>query len=612
MFLMSITPEPRDFQTPFDQPPKWAREAIWYQIFTERFRNGNSNNDPTLKTCDNALIDPFPTDWRITPWGFNWYKRESWASKLKLDFYRTIQMRRYGGDLDGVIEKIDYLKELGITAVYFNPLNDSPSLHKYDVRHYHHIDVTFGDDPEGDMKMIALENHLDPTTWQITSADKKFLKLIEMFHENDIRVIVDFSFNHTGNNFWAFKDVLENPETSPFKDWYYIDVVTDPKTGKIDVKYRGWMGIINLPELKKVDEVNRRPGFPYEGNLHPKVKKHIFDITKRWMDPYGNGDISKGIDGMRLDVAEHVPLGFWRDFRRYTRSMNPDFYLVGECWWEEWPDKLMNPKPWLKGDVFDAVMHYQWYKLARGFFAEPNDKVELPEFSQRLTNMFSSFPKYTQQAMMNLASSHDSPRVLSAFFNVNKYKFHCKPQEDKNYRTDLPGDMTYHRVRLFLLHQFTFVGAPHIWNGDEMGMTGADDPDNRKPLVWPDITFDMETQSEYSDYQYEYQPAFDNDMFEYYKSLIRLRKSNLVLTYGDFEMKDISSNQTILAYTRKNEESEYWILFNFHIEFNEAHLPFSDGEIVFKTHADHLHLEPQFLIPPYSGVVIRRKIIFED
>ncbi|MBP6538990.1 MAG: hypothetical protein KA234_01540, partial [Saprospiraceae bacterium] len=115
---------------PFDQPPAWAREAIWYQIFVERFFNGNQANNPTPITSDNALIDPLPDDWSLTDWGHNWYKQEPWAKKTGLDFYRTIQMRRYGGDLDGVLQKIAYLKDLGINAIYFNPINDAPSLHK--------------------------------------------------------------------------------------------------------------------------------------------------------------------------------------------------------------------------------------------------------------------------------------------------------------------------------------------------------------------------------------------------------------------------------------------------------------------------------------------------
>ncbi|MBC7885467.1 MAG: alpha-amylase, partial [Saprospiraceae bacterium] len=236
----------------YDQPPQWAREAIWYQIFVERFRNGNPENDPTPETCHNALIDSLPADWALTPWGHNWYKQEEWAKPTGLDFYRTIQMRRYGGDLTGVEEKIPYFKELGINAIYFNPINDAPSLHKYDARHYHHIDVTFGDDIKGDLALMAEENHEDPSTWHWTTADRKFLKLVNKLHQEGIRVILDFSWNHTGNNFWAFKDVEKNLENSHYKDWYHTRFIKDSLSGNVSMEYEGWIGIKNLPELRKI------------------------------------------------------------------------------------------------------------------------------------------------------------------------------------------------------------------------------------------------------------------------------------------------------------------------------------------------------------------------
>jgi glycosidase len=267
----------------------------------------------------------------------------------------------------------------------------------------------------------------------------------------------------------------------------------------------------------------------------------------------------------------------------------------------------MDPLPWVNGDIFDAVMHYQWLKVARAYFAEPSDKISLSTFKDMLGKLFLKYPPSTQQAMMNLASSHDSPRLLSTFFNHNKYKFHCKPQEDKEYRTDMPGEFTFQRVKLFLLHQFTFVGAPHIWNGDEMGMLGADDPDNRKPLIWPDLAFEPETQSSFSSYKYSYTPAFDTEMFEYYKSLIRLRKSDLAFIYGDFGMIDVSINNTILAYTRSYGQTRYWIIINNHTEYNEAYLPFEPVEVVFSYNLHGVHLDKVLLMPPFSGIVIKQQ-----
>ena len=138
-------------------------------------------------------------------------------------FYETVHMRRYGGDLQGVIDQLDYLADLGINAIYFNPVNDSPSLHKYDVRNYHHVDIFFGPDPQGDAALIATEDPADPSTWVWTSADKLFLELIEQARQRGIRVIMDYSWNHTGIAFWAWKDVLERQQASPYADWYRID-----------------------------------------------------------------------------------------------------------------------------------------------------------------------------------------------------------------------------------------------------------------------------------------------------------------------------------------------------------------------------------------------------
>jgi cyclomaltodextrinase len=618
IFLVMMTMQaqsPKPLKTlPFNEPPSWARDAIWYQIFVERFRNGNPGNNPTLTTCHNALIDKVPDDWELTPWGHNWYQQESWAKKTGLDFYRTIQMRRYGGDLAGVEEKIPYLVDLGINAIYFNPINDAPSLHKYDARHYHHIDVTFGNDAAGDMALMATEDHADPRTWKWTSADLKFMDLVRKLHENGIRVVLDFSWNHTGNNFWAFKDVVRNRQASRFVDWYHFNFYKDEKTSRDTFDYEGWIGIKNLPELRKVNTQGKIQGHPYEGNLQEEVKQHIFDVCRRWMDPHGDGSNRDGIDGMRLDVAEHVPMGFWREFRQYVRSINPEFYLVGENWWTKWPDELMDPAPWVKGDVFDAVMHYQWYKIARGYFAQSDDALNLNQFARKIDSVFLKYPARTQQAMMNLASSHDAPRLLTSFYNRNKYKFNCKPQENKAYKTNKPDEETYGRVKLLLLHQFTFVGSPHIWNGDEMGMFGADDPDNRKPLPWPDIAFDAETQSDFSSEPYAFTPSFDAEMHRYYKELIALRKSSSAFSSGTYELEQLSDpEKNIFAYTRKSASDSFMIVFNNNSATQSISLPLGIKVPVMAYWVGNVSQQSDqsngitYRLAPFSAMVIRLK-----
>jgi hypothetical protein len=144
----------------FDQPPEWSKKAIWYQIFVERFYNGDSKNDPTPQTVNSPFLKEFvPKDWSITPWTSNWYQKDSWAEKAGMNISADLQNRKYGGEnIQGVINKLPYLQKLGITALFLNPINDAPSMHKYDARNYHHIDVNFGPDPVGDQQIIASEN----------------------------------------------------------------------------------------------------------------------------------------------------------------------------------------------------------------------------------------------------------------------------------------------------------------------------------------------------------------------------------------------------------------------------------------------------------------------
>jgi cyclomaltodextrinase / maltogenic alpha-amylase / neopullulanase len=587
--------------TPFDEPPLWAQKAIWYQIFIERFSNGNVQNDPTLETTKGALIDDLPDSWSITEWGHDWYQQEDWARETGLDFYRTIQMRRYGGDLQGVMNKIPYLKKLGINAVYFNPINDAPSLHKYDARHYHHVDVTFGNDREGDLALIASEDKSNPQNWIWTNADKLFLELIKEFHNNGIKVIVDFSWNHTGTQFWAFQDVIKHGENSQYKNWFEIKSFVNPETGQPELDYEGWFGISSLPEIRKVKYTPKSFGHPYEGNMDADAKRHIFAVCKRWMDPNGDGDPSDGIDGMRLDVAEHIPMGFWRELRQHVRSINPDFYLVGENWWESWPDKLMDTRPWVGfGDVFDAVMHYHWYKPARQYFNQGEDKINLVELIEIYKDVYKDYEPHTAHSMMNLASSHDSERVWSSLYNSNKYKHRGKPAEDSSYRTTKPDSLAKAKLFVLLLHQFTFVGSPHIWNGDEMGMWGADDPDNRKPMIWPEMHFDPELPPFHGEVTI---PKFDEEIFDFYASLCKLHSTYEVFQMGDISFEENLVKENILSYTRSIGKNKAIVLIN--AESNSKKLvdeKYLDSIVLFQHKATKL--DGAIKLGPYSGMVL--------
>ena len=543
--------------------PEWSRDAIWYQIFVERFRNGDPKNDPTPTSMEGAYPGYVPDGWKITPWHQDWYERDAWAKDSSKHFHELVAARRYGGDLQGVLDKLDYLQDLGITALYFNPLNDSPSLHKYDARHYRHIDRHFGPDPEGDTAIIDSETPSDPSTWKWTAADRLFLQLIKEVHQRGMRLIVDYSWNHTGITFWAWQDLQKHQSESAYRDWYDIETFDDPKTPENEFRYHGWLGVKTLPELKKVDVSGKRDGHPFEGDLHPAVKQHVFHLTKRWLDPNGDGDPSDGVDGFRLDVAHHVPMGFWRDYRKCVHRINPDALLLGEAWWTKWPDQLMDPRPFLRGnDVFDSVMHYQWYRPARRFFAQANGGLTPSQFVSEIDRVYEGYTPEITQSLMNLVASHDSPRFATSFQNKQAYKFKMGARGNPDLQLGSPSSKTRQEMRLMWLHQFSFLSAPHIWNGDEFGMWGADDPDCRKPIIWPDIDHAPET---YRPDGKQTAPATVAPALEthaFLKKLIAMRLARPELKRGLLEWLAHDDKKLTLAYSRHLDKRETLVAFN--------------------------------------------------
>ena len=546
--------------------PTWAKEAIWYQIFVERFRNGDPSNDPTPTDMAGSYPDKLPANWKITPWGHDWYSHEPWLDSVKVKgFYSKIQARRYGGDLQGVLDEIDYIQSLGVTAIYFNPLNDSPSLHKYDARNYTHIDRNFGPDPKGDVVIMDSEIHDDPSTWKWTSADKLFLKVVDEFHKRGIRVIMDYSWNHTGKTFWALNDIRKKGKDSKYIDWYTITQFEDPSTPGHILKYEGWGGNNPyMPVLKKDIIPPDDKIMPFEGNFHSEsLKKHIFDVTRRWLDPNGDGNPADGVDGFRLDVAGEIPMGFWREYRKVVRSVNPQAYLVGEIWWLEWPDKLLNPRVFLEGDQYDAIMNYRWFRIARGFFGQAEPVLTPTGFVREIKRINRGINLENLQAMMNVASTHDSPRLSTSLYNKTMDKYKAKPSDNPDYKINKPDSLTRKEQILLLIHQFTFLGAPQIWNGEEVGMWGADDPDCRKPMVWDDIT--------YEDERAAYDPAKsrpvdqvrpDTVLRSFYNELCKMRKENPVLVYGNLTFSLADDRNMLLVYSRRTGNDEIVVVFN--------------------------------------------------
>jgi cyclomaltodextrinase len=600
--------------------PAWAKEAIWYQIFVERFRNGDPSNDPTPADMKGAYPGSLPENWQITPWGHDWYSHEPWLDSVKANgFYSKIQARRFGGDLKGVLDKLDYIQELGITAIYFNPLNDSPSLHKYDARNYAHIDRNFGPDPAGDAAIMDLENPGKLITWQWTAADKMFLDIIGECHKRGIRVIMDYSWNHTGPDFWAMNDIREKREKSIYADWYNILQYDDPQTTQNEFRYEGWGG--NNPWMPVFRKEIIPPDdkiMPFEGNLYSEtLREHIFNVSRRWLDPDKDGNPEDGVDGFRLDVAGEVPMGFWRDYRKVVRKVNPEAYLIGEIWWLEWPDKLLDPKVYLEGDQYDAIMNYRWFRVARGFFAQAEPILSPTGFISEIERINSGIRNDNLQAMMNVAGTHDSPRLSTSFYNKTMDKYNAKPSDNPDYKINKPDDLTRREQKLLLIHQFTFIGAPHIWNGDEVGMWGADDPDCRKPMLWSDISYEDEVAN--------FDPSRprpvdvvkqDTALLSFYKKLTAMRRANPELIYGDLKFTIVDDDKMVLAYTRKYKNAEILTVFNRSDKRQQVNLEMSD----YKTFTILLdsdgtygrNIEPGTLgivLEPLSAVVIKGGLI---
>lgn len=303
-------------------PPEWVKHAVFYQIFPERFANGDPANDP-----DGVL-----------PWG---------GKPEPHNFF--------GGDLQGVIDHLDHLAELGVNAIYFTPIFEATTNHKYDTSDYMKIDPHFGD-------------------------TATLRRLVELAHERGIRVLLDAVFNHSGGRFAPFLDVVEKGEASPYKDWFHVEEFPlRVENGR--PTYRAFAFEPHMPKLN---------------TQHPEVKAYLLEVARYWIEEVG-------IDGWRLDVANEVDHQFWREFRQTVKAANPEAYILGEIWHDS--------MRWLQGDQFDAVMNYPFTNAVLDFFA--HQKINAEQFSQRIASLIASYPLQVHEAAFNLLDSHDTPRLLT-------------------------------------------------------------------------------------------------------------------------------------------------------------------------------------------------------
>ncbi len=532
--------------------PKWVESAIWYQIFPERFRNGDTNNDPELEDIRGSWPHDVKSPYKVQNWTSDWYKLQHWEDDAR-GFYYHVQRRRYGGDIQGIIDKLDYLQELGVNAFYLNPVFESPSLHKYDAASYHHIDDNFGPNPQYDKSIVQSEDPMNPEKWQWTSADTLFLQLIKKCHDRDMKIIIDGVFNHVGLRFWAFEDLKRHGINSKFKNWFTVVNWDDPATEEDEFDYKGWMGVRELPEIREDGR-----------GIIEEPRNYIKAAVQRWMDPNCDGDPSDGIDGWRLDVAEMVSKEFWREFRKWVKDTNPQVYLTGEIWWEDWMDgKMFNPSSWLQGDMFDAVMNYRFADASYRFFLEDSNKIQPSELARILNNLLKDNPVHVNHVMQNLYDSHDTERLASMVVNPGRMIDHESVlQHHKDFNVRKPNQKELRLIRLLVLFQMTYVGTPMIYYGDEVGMWGADDPDCRKPMVWNDMEFDPETEHPFKKDRTIDSVSVNKDLLGFYRTLIHVRKELRCFNGGKFSIKLVDDEKNLFGFIRKLEDRKVFVIFN--------------------------------------------------
>jgi cyclomaltodextrinase / maltogenic alpha-amylase / neopullulanase len=532
--------------------PEWSRGIVWYQIFPERFRNGDPSNDPTAADQHGAYPFDDTSAFQTHPWTSDWYQLQPYEQKNGRNIWFNLQRRRYGGDLQGIIDKLDYLQSLGVEALYLTPVFWSPSSHKYDGRCYHHIDPTFGPDPAGDKKLMEQENPGDPLTWVWTKADQLALKLIDEVHGRKMYIIFDGVFNHLGAESFAFRDLDRRQKDSPYRDWFTVESWRDPAK-HTEFKYKAWYGVSTLPALRQ-DSAGIVEG----------PKQYIFNATRRWMNPMNRGT-AHGIDGWRLDVAYEIGHPFWKDWRRLVRSVNPQAYLTAELVYP-----IAETRPYLMGDEFDASMNYNFAFTLHDFFVQDAKASSVTQFDQRLKELREAFGWEVALNMQNLMDSHDATRIATAAANPDGKRFGdwgayfpwSQKSNNASYNVRKPSAEQIRKQKLIAAFQMLYPGSPMIYYGDEAGMWGGNDPDCRKPMVWADMKYDSEA---YNPDQTQHEPdevGFNHELFDWYRKFIALRKDYAALRLGAYTTLVVDDARKLYAFKRTYGGEEVVVVVN--------------------------------------------------
>lgn len=474
--------------------PKWAKGTIYYQIFPERYFNGDVRNDH-----ENS---------------------EKWGTPPTRDNYM-------GGDLTGIINKIPYLKKLGIECIYLNPIFEGDFNHKYATTDYFRIDPIFG-------------------------TNEDFRNLVGQCHKQNIRIILDGVFNHTGIHFPFFQDIIKKQEQSKYKDWFLI------KSFPISVSKDFYECVGAYPYMPKLNTAN------------PEVRNYIIKIMEYWLKEYQ-------IDGWRLDVADEVDYTVWEMARMTLKPKYPNCIFIGETW--GYGGRL------LKGNQLDSVMNYLFRDAMWDYFGKKIISVET--FDQRINTIIALHKEETCQLLYNLLDSHDTERFLHI----------CK--EDKKL------------LKVAAAFQMLFIGSPAIYYGDEVGMTGENDPDCRKCMVWDEQA--------------------DQELLQWYQKIISLRKTYRCIREGSYQTILADNESSVFGFIRhykeNGKEETIYALFHNSPESNKISCPLLEsGEYSdLLSDNDELYLsqtlDKQFynqditaykaaisiMMPPYAVRVIKKK-----
>ena len=523
--------------------PDWAKGAVMYQIFTDRFYNGDKSND--VETNEYYYIGDYSQ--RVTNW-------DKYPANMGVREF-------YGGDLQGVMDKLDYLQDLGVEVVYFNPLFVSPSNHKYDIQDYDYIDPHYGKivDDGGEVLPNGVTDNSQATKYKkrttgfknLEASNELFIKLVEELHRRGMKVILDGVFNHCGSfNKWMDRErIYEGEEDyepgayvsadSPYRS-YFRFFKEGPENWPYNGNYDGWWGHDTLPKLNYEDSV--------------KLENYILYIGRKWVSPPYN------VDGWRLDVAADLGRSneynheFWQKFRRAVKDANPNALILAEHYGD--------PSDWLKGDEWDTVMNYDAFMEPVTWFLtglEKHSDEAREELLGNIDNFIGSMAHHMSnmltpslQVAMNELSNHDHSRFLTRTNHMVGRVEHLGPEAANEYVNKAV-------MREAVVMQMTWVGAPTVYYGDEAGVCGFTDPDNRRSYPWGHE---------------------DQELIAFHKEAIRIHKEHPALKTGS--LKILGGEENILSYARFKGHDRIIVVINNRSERAEVKVPVWEAEIPIK------------------------------